>query len=146
MKLLLQLLLLSAALAALLLSGCSAAEPFVCPDSVKVDQKLAAPVPGWTATLNDKPHHLAGVTFFDGPPEGKVSLVYDKSSETGGKFIATWTFNPKTSKNIWVACGYSGTSIVLKKPLPPKTASCTVTYDAKQKVAGLPLLEKLTCK
>jgi hypothetical protein len=131
---------------ALLLSGCSAAEPITCPDSVKVEQKLATSIPGWTPSFDDTPHHLAGITFFDGPPEDKVSLVFDKASETGGKFIATWTFHPQPSQNIWVVCRYSGTSLVLQRPLPAKTNACTATYNNNQKIAGLPLLEKLDCK
>lgn len=129
-----------------LLSGCSGAEPVACPDSVKVEQKLSGVAPGWTAAVDDSPHHLAGITFFDGPPADKVSLVYDKATEAGGKFIATWTFNPKSSEKVWVACRYAGTSVVLQRALPEKTSACTATYDNKQKVAGLPLLEKLVCR
>jgi hypothetical protein len=123
-----------------------AAEPAACPATVNVHQQLTAPVAGWSAVNDDALHQLAGVTFYDGPPQEKASLVYDDITKAAGKQIAKWTFAPRRERATWIACSYSGTSVVLAKTLPPGIASCTVTYDARQQVAGLPVIEKIACK
>lgn len=124
----------------------TAAEPTECPATIVVDQRLAKPVPGWTAMLDDTPHQLAGITFYDGPPEEKASLVYDAINQSAGKQIATWRFDQRAGRPIWVTCSYSGTSVVMKRPLAPRIAQCSVTYNSKESVAGLPAIERITCR
>lgn len=123
-----------------------AAEPAACPATVNVHEQLTAPVAGWSATNDDAPHQLAGLTFYDGPPQEKASLVYDDITRAAGKQIAKWTFAPQRQRAIWIACSYSGTSVVLAKAMPATVSSCVVTYDARQQVAGLPVIEKIACK
>jgi len=138
--------LLSATLAIGCSTLCAAAEPAACPDTIAVRQELAAAVEGWTPTLDDTPHRLAGITFYDGPPQERASLVSDRTTKAAGKETAVWHFKPQANRQIFVACSYATTAIILTKPLPPKTASCSVTYSLQTRVAGLPVIEKIACK
>lgn len=115
-----------------------------CPETVSVNQSLAKPEPGWKPGTSALPIGLAGVTLFDGPPEQQASLVYDSETMLHGKQIATWRFGPNS--DIWLSCQYSGTLIVLSRALPKNTTVCLVTYNPKQTVAGLPLVEKIACQ
>jgi len=120
------------------------AEEIRCPETIAVKQSLARSVEGWQESASDMPNRLAGVTFFDGPPEQKASLVYDSERSVKGKQIATWLFVAKSQ--IWLTCGYSGSNLILSRILTNGTTSCSVTYDPKLTVAGLPSIEKIECK
>lgn len=120
------------------------AEEVHCPESISVKQTLAKQEPGWKEGTSDTPIRLAGVTFLDGPPEQKASLVNEEEGVMNGKQIATWRFGAKSQ--IWLSCRYSGSTIVLSRALPKSTSSCTVTYNPRQTIAGLPLIEKIDCK
>jgi hypothetical protein len=122
-----------------------AADPLLCPPVIPVNQRLAAPVPGWTVSSDRMPHQLAGLTFFDGKPEDKASLVPDKQTKINGKTVASWTFGVNREP-IWVACGYAGTDVVLTRELPKGTRACLVTYATGVTIAGLPVIEKVDCK
>jgi hypothetical protein len=110
------------------------AAPVDCPETIAVRQQIAAEVPGWKASLDEAPHRLAHITFFDGPPEKRASLVYDRFVRN----VATWSFGPE--QRIWLACAYSGTSVVLQRPLPPGTKACSVVYASKAEI------RKMDCK
>ena len=123
------------------------AEAFECPAAVAVHEGLAKAIPGWTTMLDDSAHQLAAVTFYDGPPEEKASLVYDRIVKAaGGKQTATWSFKAQAGRQFWMTCSYSGTNVVLKKALPPQITRCSVVYEATAKVAGMPAVEKITCR
>jgi hypothetical protein len=139
-------LLTCAVLTMLLCEFSVASDPILCPSTIRVRQELAAPVAGWTPLLDDAPVQLAGITFYDGPPAEKASLVYARMTKAGRKQIAQWRFTPEAGHAMWVSCNYSGTTIQLTKSLPSKTTSCEVTYDPEQQIAGLPLIEKISCK
>lgn len=115
-----------------------------CPDTIAVKQNLSKPEPGWKEGMSDLPNLLAGVTFFDGPPEEKASLVNDSERRVQGKQIAIWRFGPQSQ--IWISCGYAGSNIVLSRALAKGTSGCSVTYNPKVTVAGLPSIEKIECK
>ena len=117
-----------------------------CPASIDVRQQLTAPVKGWNFMFDDAPHQLAGITFYEGPPQERASLVSDKASKAGGKETDTWYFKPQADRHFFVGCSYAGTSIVLTKELAAKTVSCAVTYSLQMQVAGLPVIEKVICK
>ncbi len=136
----------SALSSVLFCSTTRAAEPVSCPDTISVHQELAAPVGDWKSIVDDAPIRLAGVTFYDGAPEKKISLVNDSSSKNGSKQIAVWHFQPDAKREIWIACSYSGTSVVLATPLPAATTACLVTYETRQRIAGLPAIEKISCE
>ena len=117
-----------------------------CPETIAVKQKLAQPVSGWTDGTNELPNRHASVTFYDGPPEQKASLVNQGETHSKGKDYATWNFGSDLGNRIWIACGYAGTNVVLSRPLAKGVSQCTVTYNPRQNVAGLPLIERIVCK
>jgi hypothetical protein len=125
---------------------CPAADSITCPETISTRQELTAPVPGWTPMQDDTPHSLSGITFYDGPPAEKASLVYDQITPGKSEQIATWRFAPQTGRRIWLACSYAGTAIQLTKGLPPNISICSVTYDPQQSIAGLPVIRKITCR
>jgi hypothetical protein len=124
----------------------SAADAVGCPATISARQQLASPLAGWTATEDDTPHNLAGITFYDGPPSEKASLVYDRITHGKTEQVATWTFAPQKDRSIWLACGYAGTSIQLTKALPSTITTCSVTYDPQQTIDGMPVIKKIACK
>ena len=128
----------------LLISLLAAADPIGCPKTIQVKEQLAAPVAGWTAASDGMPHQLAGLTFFDGKPEEKASLAPDAEKTQRDHTISTWSFGK--TRPTWVMCQYSGTSVTLTRELPRSTSSCTVTYARGVTIAGLPVIESVTCK
>lgn len=124
----------------------SAADPVSCPAQVQVRQQLAAPVPGWSPGLDKLPNALAGITFFDGKPEENASLAPDKQSRVGGKDVLVWTFDPASSRPTFLACRYANTSVTLQRELPKTVRSCTVTYNPREMIGGMPVIEKIDCK
>lgn len=125
---------------------CFAAEPVTCPATIATRQELKAPVFGWTATQGSASGDLAGITFYDGTPAEGASLVYDKITRGKAEQTATWTFAPRTGRQIWIGCSYSGTSIQLTKSLPASVTTCSVVYDPNQQIAGLPSIKRIACK
>jgi hypothetical protein len=123
-----------------------AADAVNCPQRIEVNQHLTTPVSGWQSTLDDAPHQFAGITFYDGQPQEKASLVYDSMTKAGGKQVARWNFTAEAGRATWVACSYSGSSVQLVKSLPATIKSCEVTYNPRERLAGLPLIEKIDCK
>jgi hypothetical protein len=122
------------------------AQTMTCPATIVVGQELKGTIPGWEPITDDIPQRLSYVTFYDGPPKEKASLVYDSSSKQGNLETALWRFAKSADRPIWLACSYSGTTIALAQELPRTISSCTVTYNAQQRVAGMPLVEKIVCK
>jgi hypothetical protein len=122
------------------------AETLTCPASIKTTQQLSSPVAGWKTSLDDAPQRLASVTFFDGPPTEQASLVYDDVKNVDGKRTATWRFNLSSARAIWLACQYSGTSVVLRRSLPRTVSTCAVTYSHTAEAAGLPAVESMHCR
>ena len=60
-----------------------------CPPTVTVDERVPEHPPGWTVTQRKTGHRMVGVTFYDGPPSGGASLVYDETATSGDEWIAT---------------------------------------------------------
>lgn len=123
-----------------------AAETVSCPDAITTRQELASPVAGWSAILDDTQHKLAGITFYDGPPAEKASLVYDRMTRGKGEQIATWNFAQTARRPIWLTCSYVETVVQLSRSLPPQITTCSVTYDATQQIAGLPVIKRISCR
>ena len=128
----------------LLISLLAVADPIGCPKTIQVKEQLAAPVAGWTAASDGMPHQLAGLTFFDGKPEENASLAPDAEKTQRDHTISTWTFGK--TRPTWVMCHYSGTSVTLTRELPRNTSTCVVTYARGVTIAGLPVIESVTCK
>jgi hypothetical protein len=115
-----------------------------CPASISTRQAIENAPAGWAVGSDKTPHALAGLTFFDGPPEQEASLVYD--SYTKGKTAdhALWKFDP--SLHIHLQCSYHGTSITLSRPLRDGTTECRVTYSRESHVDGYNEIEEIRCK
>lgn len=126
--------------------SCCASDVTLCPPAVKTGQQLTAPVAGWAAMQDDAPHQLAGITFYDGPPAEKASLVYDRMQRGKAEQVATWSFDAHRGREIWVACSYSGTAIQLTRSLPKGTVTCSVSYDPQVQLDGQPMIKKVSCK
>jgi hypothetical protein len=109
---------------------------FEPPASIAVDQKVKNAPEGWTVAYDDRPAILAGVTFYDGPPEEMASLVYDRQKTVGRKWIATWVFDPDAPKGTWVEFHFAGTSAMLRKELPKGVSAGEVTCDRDEHVDG----------
>jgi hypothetical protein len=116
-----------------------------CPAKIEVKQTLAEKTPGWSVGSDNTPHLLSGMTFFDGKPEEMASLVPDSQSASGGKSVAVWAFGA-TGRPVSVACHYADTGIILQRELPKSTHSCSITYSTRETIAGLPVIEKVSCK
>jgi len=122
----------------LILLGLQVQAISLCPPKLSTTQQLGAPLPDWNVTADGLPNQLAGVTFFEGPPVDQASLAPDKETKTQ----STWFF----TKPSWIACHYSGTSLMLTRALPKNLHSCTVTFLPDQTVSGLPAIQKIECK
>src|SRR5258708_37964528 len=102
----------------ILCAGCGgAADPIQCPPVVEVRQQMAATVAGWSAAMDDLPHRLAGITFFDGKPDEKASLAPDSETKAAGKSVSTWNLGSGGGP-VWVACRYARTTGTLPPELP----------------------------
>ena len=124
----------------------AASDPVGCPGTISVSQHLTTEIAGWRAVLDDTPHLLANITFYEGPPEERASLVNDTTTKTVGKETATWRFLPGAGRQIWVTCSYAGAAVTLAKSLPAKIGACSVTYNTRQHIDGLPVIEQVSCK
>jgi hypothetical protein len=128
-------------------AACSfAAETVSCPESITTRQELTSPANGWSPLLDDTPHNLAGITFYDGPPAEQASLAYDNIKHGKGEDVATWAFGKHEDRRIWLACKYAGTTVELSRSLPTQITRCTVSYDPQTHIAGLPAIKKITCQ
>ena len=123
-----------------------AAEPAIeyqCPKRVMTIQSLATPLPGWRQsterpfTTKDKKfssyseHNLDTVSFSEGVPEDRVTLIPDNELEATGKaWNARWDF--AQSETIWMACLYRRTTVMLSQQLPPRIKRCFVRFDNKK--------------
>jgi len=115
-----------------------------CPDSVRIDERLSAPVVGWTVGHSSEPHRLAGITLFDGKPAAGASLVGDDQPPTPSTSATTWTLAKK--RVYWLSCSYAGTNVTLAREIPSELRSCSATYSNTVHVAGLPELIHFECR
>jgi hypothetical protein len=122
------------------------AQVLVCPATIVTKQEAQGAAVGWVVGRGDVPARLAGVTFYSGPPEERASLVSDSNVTRGGLVYATWRFQPRRTEVMWLSCSYSATSVILSKRIAMETTECTVSYNPKVTVAGLPEIQKITCK
>jgi hypothetical protein len=135
-----------AALLALELLGAAPAGSLVdCPPALTLKQEAVAPPAGWSASDDGQRHRLAGVTFFDGPPKELASLVYDDSASAGGEWTGIWHFGPNP-RGFWIACSYSGTSVVLSRPVPKEVKVCRVRYEREKRGGPVGDLRGIDCR
>ncbi|WP_143079798.1 STY0301 family protein [Bosea lupini] len=117
-----------------------------CPAEVETQQQLTAAIPGWRDLRSKTPHRVSQVTFYDGQPSEQVSLAPDATRKVRDREVSTWQFASTSERRTWIECGYAGTSISLAQELPAGTKSCSVTYNPKVRLSGLPRIEQLDCK
>ncbi|CAD5265852.1 conserved exported hypothetical protein [Bosea sp. 62] len=127
------------------LAGEAVAAP-QCPSEVDTQQQLTAAVPGWRDLRSKTPHRFSQVTFYDGQPAEQVSLAPDATRKVRDREVSTWQFANTSERRVWIECGYAGTSISLAQELPAGTKSCSVSYNPKVRLSGLPRIEQLECK
>ena len=113
-----------------------------CPSQVEVQpQRIAKTVPGWSVIASEAPHQLTSITFYDGEPKEKASLAPDET----GRQRQVWTLAAQT-RPYWLSCHYSGTNVVLARPLPPTVKRCEVTYQPSVTIEGMPEIKEISCK
>jgi hypothetical protein len=102
----------------------------VCPAKISVAQNLDGNAPeGWTRYDAKDDYPFSGVSFWSGTPDQKAQLAPSKEKRNGTlSTTATWVL-PKSETAYWVGCEYSGTSVILAKPLEKSIDRCTVEYD-----------------
>ena len=124
----------------------NAADVLACPDSILVQESIKEIPEGWTPFVEEGPHRLMKMSFFDGNPQEKGELAPEKERKKKGKLYSTWRFDPDTAQNLWISCSYGRTSMTLVRPLKKKFESCTVTSDSSVSIGGLPAILSTECK
>jgi hypothetical protein len=111
------------------LAATARASPVHCPEQLNVDQRAVDVPTGLQAFDTESRHHWVNVQFSDGSPVEQAWLAPDSTRRQAKSFINLWRFTP-SGAGIWLACGYTGTSMVAAFRLPDGIRSCEVHYDA----------------
>ena len=113
-----------------------------CPSQVAVQpQRIAKPISGWSVISSEEPHQLTSIAFYDGDPKENASLAPDQA----GRQRQVWTLAAQ-SRPYWLSCHYSGTTVVLARPLPAAVRQCVVTYEPSVTLEGMPQIKEISCK
>jgi hypothetical protein len=123
----------------LLTASCWAAEPN-CPATLVVEETLKQSPEGWTQGRADVPRRLSGITIFEGDPKDLASLIGEQRKPSRNTMISTWQFTP--GAQYWISCTYSGTRIVLSRPIPSNYRAVVITYDMNVSIDGTPEIQK----
>jgi hypothetical protein len=130
-----------ALLAALLVVTLSSwAEEPNCPATIVVEESLKQSPAGWAQGRSDLPRRLAGITIFEGDPKDLASLIGEQRKTSRNMMVSTWRFEP--GAQYWISCTYSGTRIVLSRPIPPSYRAVVITYDMGVTIDGVPEIQK----
>jgi hypothetical protein len=111
-----------------------------CPASLVVDETLKQSHEGWTEGRADIPRRLAGITIFDGDPKEQASLIGEQRKTSRNTMVSTWQFT--SGAQYWISCTYSGTRIVLSRPIPLNYRAFVITYDMNVSIDGMPEIKK----
>jgi len=122
------------------------ASELVCPSSLEVAEKAAAPQDdAWQAVVVDpgQQHRFYGVSFSDGSPAKKffrnpIRTISSKTQKT-----EIYTFSKQDPEPPWISCLYHDTSVVITKPVPDPHDQCEVTYDP---LTGFASVKKVDCR
>jgi hypothetical protein len=106
-----------------------------CPMKIDVEEKLAAPQPGWTEGMSGLPTELAGISVFDGPPEELAELVPDDGTDAADARTDIWNL-PKNDRGYWLTCRYASTTVTLTRQLPPTVTRCEAVYEKEIHFVG----------
>lgn len=107
-----------------------------CPPALEVRSTANAPA-GWQLVAGSADSQLHRVGFFSGPPADGASLVPDKTQDIRGESRDTWTFAPKSTETIWLACFYHHTTLSLAKTVATGAKRCEVRYKTTRTGARL---------
>ncbi|MEA1676074.1 STY0301 family protein [Nitrospirillum sp. BR 11163] len=83
------------------------------------------------------PLPLAAILFWNGEPNGQPPLPPSSQSRAA----LTWRFTPAQTQNLWLACAYDATAIMIASKMPASVSSCTVTLSPDGNMAA-----GLTCQ
>lgn len=102
---------------------------FECPRTL--DVKYSAPVvPGWQIVESAEPHILERVGVFSGHPSERAALVPDSTLTRKSESKDIWNLPRPINEASWLACFYSGTSLIIARPLEQALSRCEVRYKA----------------
>jgi hypothetical protein len=122
------------------------AEENLCPETIAVRQEIISVPHTWEAFSQRLPYQLKSVSFSEGHPKEKVTLVNDGSELFNNTYEkSTWNFS-KNKVGYWIECNYYQTNIALTKRLHEGISQCSVTFDSHITIGGLPLIRKITCQ
>lgn len=100
-----------------------------CPPSIQTRQELASEHPGWRGAPSELPaktgspaHRGQPIGYTSGPAEQGAFLV----PEADGWPIAE-------GDDVWLACRYTDTAILLSRPVPKGSTHCGFHEDPKTK-------------
>jgi len=111
-----------------------------CPASLVVEETLKQRHEGWTEGRADIPQRLSGITIFEGDPKELVSLIGEQRKTSKNTAVSTWRFTP--GAQYWISCTYSGTRIILSRPIPLNYRAFVITYDMNVSIDGAPEIQK----
>jgi hypothetical protein len=110
------------------LPASASAAPMHCPGQITVEQR-AIQLPADLQAFDSEARHVwVNAQFSDGPPSEQAWLAPDSTHENGKSVTNIWRFTASAS-GTWLACGYTGTSLVAAFRLPDSVRSCEVRYD-----------------
>jgi hypothetical protein len=111
-----------------------------CPASIAVEETLKQAPEGWTEGRSDVPLRLSGITIFEGDPKELASLIGEQRKMSKTTTVSTWRFTP--GAQYWISCTYSGTRIVLSRPIPLNYRALVITYSMDVSIDGAPEIRK----
>ncbi|MDE1148113.1 MAG: hypothetical protein PW843_16050 [Azospirillaceae bacterium] len=122
------------ALSTLAIAAGAAAEPIPqCPKTLPVTETVKDVPSGFKAYQDDNPPKapdgspmplpLVAILFWNGEPNGQPPLP--PAGQT--RAALTWKFTPAQTQNLWMACAYDATAIMIASKMPTTIGSCTVT-------------------
>ena len=111
------------------LAAAAPVAPIHFPEQLNVEQRAVDVPTGLQAFDAESRHHWVNVQFSDGSPVQQAWLAPESTRKGAKSFIAVWRFT-SSDAGIWLACGYTGTSVVAAFRLPDGIRSCEVHYDA----------------
>jgi hypothetical protein len=116
------------------------ADPIDCPSTLDV-KSSANPPAGWQVANLSAVNALDRVGFYSGPPAERASLVPDRTQNKKGESQDTWLFSPNAPEAIWVACFYTGTTLIVAKEVEHGVKSCSVRYKTTRSGSRLSVIE-----
>lgn len=122
------------------------ATSYVCPGSIRVTEKWADRIEGWTDGRTDSANKLTRLTVYSGPPSEMASLVPDETiGVLNGRRRTVWKL-VASGRPYWMECAYSGTRVVLQREVGPQMKSCWIESDPAVVLNGRPMITAIACE